>query len=299
MSDASIVVLLVEDNPADAYLTRRVLSELDMLSTRVEVVDRIANARTRLAEGGVDLVVLDLSLPDGQGVETFRRIRESAPTLPVIVLSGLEDEAVALEAVRWGAQDYLVKGRFNGQLLGRSVRYALERQKLQSQLFAAALEDEMTGLYNRRGFQTLAADDLKRARRHRNPIVLAFGDLDGLKSINDTFGHLEGDRAICDAASILRATFREADLVARIGGDEFAVLLRDASDCPDRARSRLQGHLDEHNRLSGRSYGLSISLGFVRHAMTDDLTLEALLSAADKAMYDVKHSRRSAARTPA
>lgn len=293
MTDTPITVLLVEDNAADAYLTRRVLGDLDTLRTRIEVVDRVSSARERLADGSVDLVVLDLSLPDGHGVDTFDQIREAAPTLPVIVLSGLEDEVVALEAVRRGAQDYLVKGKFNGQLLGRSVKYALERQKLQTELYAASLEDELTGLYNRRGFQTLAAEDLKRARRQRATLALVYADVDGLKGINDSFGHPEGDRAIRDAASVLRSTFRETDLLARVGGDEFTVLLRDAAaDCPDRAQARLLMHLDRHNRAAQRPFLLSLSLGFVRHTVTEELTLDRLVASADRAMYHVKHGRR-------
>jgi diguanylate cyclase (GGDEF)-like protein len=289
----AISVLLVEDNPADIYLVRRILADTPDFPASVEAVSRLSAALDRLRRNGVDLVLLDLSLPDSSGLATFRRLAAGIPSsIPVVVLSGYDDETTALEAVRVGAQDYLVKGKFNSALLGRALRYAIERHRLQAALQALSLTDELTGLYNRRGFLTLAAEDLRHARRRQAELVVAFADLDDMKAINDRYGHAEGDRAIQDAATLLRDTFRDSDLIARLGGDEFIVLLRDAgADSMDRARVRLAQRLGEHNATAGRPYTLSLSLGFARQPAVDGITLERLVAEADRAMYLHKHDR--------
>jgi PAS domain S-box-containing protein len=122
-------VLLVEDNPGDARLIREMLADAPGAPVEVVGADRLAAAVTRLAEGPVDGVLLDLSLPDSQGLATFSRLQAHAPAVPIVVLSGLADEAIALRAVQEGAQDYLVKGRVDGNLLVRALRYAVERKR--------------------------------------------------------------------------------------------------------------------------------------------------------------------------
>jgi PAS domain S-box-containing protein len=124
-----ITVLLVEDNPGDARLILELLGEVQGQAFDLERVDRLDGAIARLARTGVDVVLLDLGLPDSQGLDTFIRARREAPNEPIVVISGLDDERVALEAVRSGAQDYLVKGRIEGQLLARVLRYAIERKR--------------------------------------------------------------------------------------------------------------------------------------------------------------------------
>ena len=110
------------------------------------------------------------------------------------------------QAAHRGAQDYLVKGNADGALLVRAIRYAVERKRAEESIRALSLEDELTGLPNRRGFFALAEQQLKVARRTKTGLFLLFSDVDGLKAMNDQFGHAEGDRLIRDAAHILRAT---------------------------------------------------------------------------------------------
>ena len=131
-----ITVLLVEDNPGDARLILELLGEVQAQAFDLERVDRLDEAIARLARTGVDVVLLDLGLPDSQGLDTFVRARREAPNEPIVVISGLDDERVALEAVRSGAQDYLVKGRIEGQLLARVLRYAIERKRAEEALRA-------------------------------------------------------------------------------------------------------------------------------------------------------------------
>ncbi|MFL5495724.1 MAG: GGDEF domain-containing protein [Gemmatimonadales bacterium] len=278
-------VLLVEDNPADAFLARRILADAEDPAPAVETEDRLAGAIQRLARGGVDVVVLDLSLPDSKGLDSFERLRSEAPGVPLVFLSGLEDQAIAVEAVRRGAQDFLVKGRFNGGVLSRTLRYAIERHRLQSQIFALSLTDEVTGLSNRRGFEARVLDDLRRAKRQRGELSLGLARVAGLQTTNEQFGRAEVDRVVRDAATILRATFRETDVLARIGGDRFTILLRDAAPhSTEQAHRRLAEHLDDFNASLGQPFRISIRLGFWHQVPSTDETVEHLLTSADAAL---------------
>ncbi|MGA2853442.1 MAG: response regulator [Verrucomicrobiota bacterium] len=127
-------ILIVEDNPADADLIREMLPQAGPLNFQVESAERLSGALARLERKGIGLVLLDLGLPDSQGLSTFHALRQAAPGIPVIVLSGNDDQELATNAVRDGAQDYLVKGRIGGDLLVRAIRYALERERLVSEL---------------------------------------------------------------------------------------------------------------------------------------------------------------------
>lgn len=129
MSSQRFNVLVVEDNPGDARLIRESLAESTSDPFGVETADRLTSALRRLSEGGIDAVLLDLALPDSKGQETFDRAKAHAPSVPIIILTGLGDEALALKMVRDGAQDYVAKIDLNGSLLSRAIRYAIERER--------------------------------------------------------------------------------------------------------------------------------------------------------------------------
>ena len=135
-----IVALLIEDNPGDARLIELMLAGAVAGLFQVEQVDRLDKGLDRLAQGGIDIVLADLSLPDSHGLNTFTRLHARAPQVPIIVLSGLNDTTVAVGAVHEGAQDFLVKGQVDGQLLARSIRYAIERKRMSEQLHQYARE---------------------------------------------------------------------------------------------------------------------------------------------------------------
>jgi len=139
-------ILLVEDNPGDALLIEEIVSDVSEQGWELEWVDRISTAAEKLEEEEFDIILLDLFLPDSKGVGTFRKVSDLAPDIPIILLSGLDDQKVALETVQEGAQDYLVKGRVDDQLLLRSIRYAIERRKIGDQLaeYASELERKNT-----------------------------------------------------------------------------------------------------------------------------------------------------------
>ena len=166
------------------------------------------------------------------------------------------------------------------------------RRRQEEALRSLTLVDDLTGLYNRRGFQTLAERHLALAVRKRHGVFLLFCDLDGLKQINDTWGHREGDRAIVDTANLLRQTFRSADIIARLGGDEFTVFPLEASgESGERLIARLVDNVDAHNATAGRPYRLAMSIGIARFEPGSAWTMEQLLEEADRHLYADKRRR--------
>src|SRR5512134_3045629 len=181
--------------------------------------ERLAQGLERLSAGGTGLVLLDLSLPDSVGLETFAKVYAHSPTVPIIVLTGNDDQTVALSAVKGGAQDYLVKGRLDRELLLRSMHYSIERKRYQVQLEHQANTDALTGLPNR----NLLHDRLRQsvyAQRDKRAIAVVFMDLDHFKFVNDSLGHSTGDLLLKAMAERLRTVLREGDTVGRVGGDE-------------------------------------------------------------------------------
>ena len=171
-----------------------------------------------------------------------------------------------------------------------------ERKRMEAELREMSLRDLLTELYNRRGFIALAEQQLKAANRAHRPLKLTFIDCDGLKWINDTLGHKEGDKVLIDTTHILRQTFRGSDIIARLGGDEFAILSIDAADMNHEDFSRrLQEHIDAYNAEESRSYKLSLSWGTALYNPESPLSLDELISAADELMYDQKKAKATRA----
>jgi diguanylate cyclase (GGDEF)-like protein len=179
----------------------------------------------------------------------------------------------------------------NNELLMRAVHCALKQHVLQTELNNLALTDEITGLYNRRGFLCLSEVQLKLARRSGCDMAMFFVDVDGLKRINDSYGHSEGDSALVRTAEVLRMTFRKSDVLARLGGDEFGALAIEASGCSKAAiLARLRENLETVNAREPRCT-LSLSVGVAQFAFENGSIAE-LMSQADQAMYRAKRNQR-------
>ena len=177
------------------------------------------------------------------------------------------------------------------ELLIRAVRCAAKQYTLQAELGNLALTDELTGLYNRRGFTALAERQLKLGRRSGRGMLLFMMDVDHLKQINDSFGHLEGDCALQRMADVLEETFRDSDVVARLGGDEFAVLaIEAAGHCEATIRARLFELLKSISAGQSR-YAISLSLGVARFDPDSPTSIAELMLKADQAMYEHKRHR--------
>jgi len=293
MMNNHLKVLLIEDNAGDARLIQEMLKDIETASFESEWVSSLSAGLKRLSEIHFDALLLDLGLPDSKGIETLEQLLSQAPEVPVIVLTGLADEMIGIEAVQKGAQDYLVKGPVNSDLLVRAIRYAIERKRLISELRNLSLRDDLTGLYNRRGFFAVAEQQWKMAKRSKTGLLLILADLDGMKQINDTFGHKEGDLALKNAAAVLKDTFRESDVIGRIGGDEFAVVvIEDSKVGAEIISVRLQDNLDAYNAKRIGRYELSVSIGVARCDPESPCFLDKLMSEADALMYEQKRTRK-------
>lgn len=225
-------VLLVEDNPGDARLVELLLSEVGSAAFEISHSDTLGEALELLKAEEFDVALVDLSLPDASGLDSVKAMQGAVPYLPVVVLSGTADEEVAVEAISGGAEDYLVKGQGDGALISRAIRYAIERKKAEERLFYLSQHDALTGLANRALFQDRLGHAVARADRAGEAVALISVDLDHFKDFNDALGNRFGDELLKTAAGRLKECVREGDTVARLGSDEFGVILEDVSDVP-------------------------------------------------------------------
>jgi diguanylate cyclase (GGDEF)-like protein len=295
ISTRPIKVLVVEENqPEYAPWFQVVSSGVNDGQFESERVGTLTKALGLLEKEPFDVILLDLALPDNVGVGTFSQICMRVPEVPIVVTAALENKKQAFEVLREGAQDYLVKGEVDVKLLRRALYYAIERHRSRVLLQQLSFNDELTGLLNRRGFLSMAQQQLKIAQREDWELVLLFADLDSLKNINDNFGHTEGDRALKSIATVLKKTFRTSDLIARLGGDEFIVLALNAPAAGvQKMKTRLKSNLDQHNSQN-RYYQLSLSIGIAQFDPNHETSLESMIVEADKALYDNKRKKRLA-----
>ncbi len=284
MENKPIRVLLIEDNERDVLLLREALAVAKPADLEVGLAhaSRLSEGLAQIEQDSFDVLLLDLSLPDGQGLETYFRARRQAPQMPIVVLTGLQDDAVALRAIREGAQDYIVKGEYQGTPLVRALRYAIERHKLQTAFPHQFLMDELTALYNRRGFEMLGEQESKVARRESKPFVVIFGDVVGMKALNVKYGYPEGDRLLAQVAQVFRRTFRDADILARVGGDEFAAL---AIGSPAENVAAIFGRLQEALQAArtGSRYEFDLDVGMAPFQYQQPIPVRELLRQAEQA----------------
>jgi diguanylate cyclase (GGDEF)-like protein/PAS domain S-box-containing protein len=417
MIEQNIKVLLIEDNLDYAQLIKRILSKQSSCPMEVEHHDTFSGGYERASRGSIDLILLDLDLPDSGNIDTLLSISE-VTDVPIIVLTGTDDESLALKAVQMGAQDYLMKGQVDARLLVRSIRYAIERKKAddavketeerfrllienaldliemldvdgtmkfvspshkrilgyddddllgrrvfefihpedlsrvldiftetlqnQDRLYSAefrvrhkegywitlesigklcppglsslgvivnsrdvterkkmeerlrslSITDDLTGLYNRRGFLAFADHHIKAAERRKERVLLILMDLDGLKQINDAYGHNIGDQALIDAAQVIKQTFRNSDVTARISGDEFVVVTTDTDgNGEDAIKRRIAENLEKHNSKGMKPYHLSLSYGIAKFDPLVPSSIDRLLVKADELMYADKNNK--------
>ena len=290
-------VLLIEDNPGDARLIREMLAEEPDSPFRLHFAERLAAGLELLSKAGEGtmpaLVLLDLSLPDSFGLETFAKVYAHSPQIPIIVLTGNDDQTVALSAVKGGAQDYLVKSRLDKELLLRSMQYSIERKRYQVQLEHQANYDALTGLPNR----NLLHDRMRQAvyaQRTPRAMAVVFIDLDHFKFVNDSLGHGVGDKLLRGMADRLRGVLREGDTVARLGGDEFVVILNDQSseEVIFRAMQRITQEISQPMMIDGKELYVTCSAGISLYPQ-DGTDVDTLLKNADAAMYRAKDAGRN------
>jgi diguanylate cyclase (GGDEF)-like protein len=284
-------VLLVGE-VEQARRVRGLLGADDFKSIRISHVSNLEVAAERFSGDATDILLLDIGENREEGRALVEAARKAVPNAPTVILSDSEDEDLAVETLKQGAQDFLVKARLDRWLFARSLRYSIERHRLQKTLQSLSLIDDLTGLHNRRGFLALAEQHLRVILR-KGAALMVYLDLDDLKTINDTYGHLEGNRVLVVTANVLRACFRQSDILARLGGDEFCVLMTDAGqDSAQQVRKRVQQRADFVNALSSWQYKLSLSIGIAEVPADRKPSLEELLKTADARMYEEKRNKQ-------
>lgn len=293
-------LLLVEDSPDHAVLMRHIFERGDGVEGfSVSHAWTLAEACRELEQGEYDVVLLDLSLPDSDGLDTVDRGIAAAKDTPVVVMTGHDDEELAVQAVRRGAQDYVVKGRVQPGHLPQTVRMALERHRVLLELRRArrrdrrlAFRDPLTRLPNRGLFLERLEEDLRYASRYGHALALLFLDLDDFKPVNDVLGHEAGDQVLVSVADAIRESIRESDAVCRYGGDEFLVALRKIESPEDAAlvAEKIRSAIHRTVQVQGERIRPEASIGialFPEHGPD----ARALIRHADEAMY---HAKRAA-----
>ena len=291
MSEATRV-LLIEDDTGDAQMIGILLARSAEVEATVEHVTTLGDAIASLYEQQFDVLIVDLCLPDNDGLAALPRLKACAPGTPIVVLTGHDDAEMALDAIRYGAQEYLSKEHMMGHLLARVIRHSMARQR---QLRAAqedALTDTLTRIANRRCLEMELDRRFADFRRHKSPLSLTMLDVDYFKRVNDTWGHDAGDQVLRALATTLTDETRETDLVARYGGEEFVIVMpatpsSEACGVVETVRSAI-GRLRWPNVDSTLSVTIS---GGLAEAHEDD-DPEQLLRRADRALYAAKANGR-------
>ncbi|MCW5942909.1 MAG: GGDEF domain-containing protein [Fimbriimonadaceae bacterium] len=266
----------------DARRARALAHAASLVLTPAPVILAKVSLAELESEHGADLVVLTQLGVSERSVVT-RLARDTA----MLLLADASEES-ARRFVEWGIQDVLPFSSIEGEDFGRAVRLGLVRSRRERELRRMALVDELTRLYNRRGFLLVAQERLASLLRRKAPAVLAYLDLDGMKRINDTFGHEAGDRALVTLADAMRRSFRASDVLGRIGGDEFVALAEDASRADTLLmEARLRRRLSETVAES-----VETSVGWAILDPERPASLQELLGAADRSMYLAKRRGR-------
>ena len=283
-------VLLVEDSKGDAILINKALTQDACDAHIVQHENTLASALKTLAENEFDVVLLDRSLPDTTGFNGLISIQNIAPKLPIIFLTGLKDEVIALSAVGNGAQDYLFKDNFDSRTIERAIQYAIRRKQFEGVLILRANFDNLTGLVNRILFENRLDIALAKMKRQDDGIAVFFLDLDRFKQVNDTLGHATGDKLLQQVGDRLRQALRPYDTVARFGGDEFALLIegiKTSQECASIAQ-KIITQFDIPFNISGKQIDISVSIGIATCMNNESASREELMKHADEAMYDAK-----------
>lgn len=298
--NAALRLLLVEDAQRDARALREMLADAqEMPVPALHHVTSLAQAEAALAANTYDCVLLDLRLPDSEGVHSVDRIRQLHREVTLVVLTGNSDQQSALLALQHGAQDYVIKGSHDGDALLRLLRHAVERNRLVTEMerqrqqeYHRASHDPLTGLPNRQLFSDRVNTAL--AQRRGGRLVVCFIDLDGFKAVNDHHGHAVGDALLVAVAAALQDSVRAGDTVARVGGDEFAVLLTQARDADEAARvaDRMVQRVAALTAIDGRHIQVGASIGLALHP-SHGSDCEQLMASADRAMYRAKAAGKS------
>ncbi|MEM9487014.1 MAG: diguanylate cyclase [Cyanobacteria bacterium P01_F01_bin.116] len=322
-------ILLVEDNLGDVFLINNFLAQAEEGPFNVTHVDSLGSALACLKQTRFDVALLDLSLPDSHGMDTLLSLQKKAPSLPTVVLTGLDDMELAGHLVQNGAQDYLVKGKINQNWLNSTIHLAINRFKKTEELHKSenqrkrelvsrihtyekkiscmdgklkiletlSFTDGLTEISNRYYFEIVFKKNWLQACRYKQPISLIMVDIDHFKRFNDSFGHLKGDCCLRQVAQTLKKMLGQSKgMIARYGGEEFAVILPDTpvQEAVEVATSLGLGIKDlsiRHPNSTVSSW-VTASFGVASVVPKPQMSSANLIYKADRALYVAKANGR-------
>jgi diguanylate cyclase (GGDEF)-like protein len=289
-----ISILLIEHDPENARLIREALAKEESVQFEVVVAGKLEEGIQKLSDGQkADVVLINLALPDSQGLDSFLRIRAHTPSIPVVILTNPMQEAVAVEALSRGALDYLLEG-VESRLFVRAITFAIERNRAEVELRNLLLIDDLTGLYNRRGFMTFAEQYMKLTQCTNEGLILIFADLENLRQIKEAFGAHEADLAVIRTAKILRDAFRKFDILGHIGPSYFSIVAMETPpDFTGMITNRLHEKFKAYNAQTTNRYKLAMSFGLTYFDPRIDqaTTIEDLMARADEALITQRNHK--------
>ncbi len=292
-----IRILLIEDDEDDYHLLRDCLMEQENHSAfELDWVVTYQAGLKDIERGDHDVYLIDYYLGADSGLDLLKEAIQAGCQAPLIMITGQSDLEIDQAALRAGAMDYIVKGNLDGQLLDRSIRYALERSRLLMKIRELAVRDALTGLYNRRELHRFLEYEIIKSKRYTHAFSLLLMDIDHFKEINDRYGHRVGDEILQQVAQVMLNQTRGCDLPARYGGDEFIIVLPETPAAQgligaERLRKFIEGVniqvTDENGELERIEITISVGLaGYPGDAETGEL----LIDCADQALYIAKRT---------
>jgi diguanylate cyclase (GGDEF)-like protein len=287
MESTHYKILVVDD---EEPMRKLIVSLLSPKGHQCVTANNGREALDKFMETKFDALITDIVMPEMDGITLTEELSKHYQNLPVMVMTGYTEEYSAETAIASGAREFINKPFSISEFLIRFDKM-MRDHKGEEALLALSLIDELTGLYNRRRFFVLTDQYLKLSVRTKKRLLLLFIDMDNLKWINDHQGHNEGDQALIDLANILKKTFRESDIIARIGGDEFVVLSESTDENGEIVLTRLYENIKDHNAKGSRCYTLSISVGTTQFDPKYPISIDELLSKADALMYAQKRKK--------
>jgi len=292
MNTKPLKLLLLEDGCKDARFLQKTISDGRSFECELVKLDELEGSLSALDEE-LPILLLRSGESSAQLSANLKRVREVASNMPVLVLPNSQHGLVPPAAVEGDTAKNNSHLRMNLKKLARILRCGLRQHQIESDLCHLAISDELTGLYNRRGFLLLGSERMKLAHGMKKNLLLFFADLDNLKQINDQFGHQEGDQALLKTAEVFRNTFRNSDVTGRFGGDEFtALVIEEYGQTADTISQRLQDNMAEL-AANNTQYPLSLSVGMTRYAAEMRSSLKKLVAQADEALYKQKQATRA------
>ncbi len=292
-TDSDIRVLLIDDDQDMEVLLYDMLSEIKRTSFSLDWCDTYNRGIEKLRAHTHDVCLLDYRLGSKDGVEFLRESVSNGISLPLILLTGQDASGLDMQALEAGATDYIEKRYLTSTLLERSIRYSIEHKRIQQKLTRLAKYDVLTGMANRALFMDAMSGAIARADRYNWGIAVLFLDLDHFKNVNDSLGHDVGDQLLLSFAQRLKSSVRTSDLIARFGGDEFAVLLENVNSeaAISHTATKILNDMNAPHTLGNHNVVARPSIGIVTYPeMGADP--ESLIKQADTAMYEAKRLGR-------